>query len=83
MEFSGMPWTVGREKGVWLIVAAPEASGVKRRDEIVSINGKIVRDFSLAEIQQALLGTPGDKKEVVLQRGGQPIKLKAVVAGVL
>lgn len=78
-ELNALPWTVGREKGAWFVVAAPESSGARRRDEIVSIDGAPARDFSLAEIQRALMGRPGSTKKVTLRRGAEQINLNAPV----
>jgi hypothetical protein len=78
-EFNALPWTVGRDKGAWLVVAAPESSGAKWRDEIVTIDGAPARDFSLSEIQRALMGRPGSTKKVTLRRGAEQINLNALV----
>jgi hypothetical protein len=72
------------ETAVWTpTIFDLEASGAQPGDEIVSINRRTVRDFSLAGIQHAQLVMPGDKKEIILRRGRQCILLKAVVARVL
>jgi C-terminal processing protease CtpA/Prc len=52
-------------------------------DRLRQIDGRDADGLTLSALQRALAGKPGDTKTLVIERAGQRLTVKAVVARIL